>query len=165
MREEKIGTPIPSGSIYIGLCQSRAQASALRWQRAVVFIALNVPLANYVLSTGLQRNQTWDQYSLVALASLFGVALAHLWSGMVKREDKWIQFYTDRLVTIERTSGTESSILVFADESFPTVIRDGKQISFKRGLSTLSNGVRWIWYFCCVSACVMAVFTLGQKGL
>ncbi len=39
--EEKKGNPVPTGAMYIGLCQLRMQYVALRWQKAVAFMALN----------------------------------------------------------------------------------------------------------------------------
>lgn len=35
------GTKVPSGAMYVGLCQTRSQAANLRWQYALAFMALN----------------------------------------------------------------------------------------------------------------------------
>ena len=47
---EKKPILVPSSAMYIGVCQSRAQASTSRLQRTIVYMAANAALLGWVIN-------------------------------------------------------------------------------------------------------------------
>lgn len=164
MADEPKGMPVPSGSMYIAIAQLRGQASTARWQHAVVFLVLNVPLANWVreLCTSVTQGRV---LFLAALIGSIGIGLNRLWSGLVKRENRWIHFYTDILASIERARGTESGVLVFASEDFPSTLQTIEGLSFRRGIQLLSLSMMCLWILTSVVLFVWGVYMTGAGKL
>lgn len=151
--------PVPTGPMYIGICTTRAQAIAQRWQGVVVFIAANTALANilghiFEISTATKMFQ---MLSILAVATFFN----YIWFKLIERANSWIEFYTVQLIEIEKRSGTESGVTIFSSEFYPSV-------KLKKGEMRSSVGIRnmiGVVFGVCVIFDIVAVgYILYQLG-
>ncbi len=142
------GSPVPSGAMYIGLCTTRAQSANLRWQKAIVFMALNGAIGGWCFQVfEYGKANTLFGIAFIALV-MFGANL--LFKGLVSRANQWIDYFTERIESIERAYGTESGVFVFADDNYlakqstePLV----RGLRFRQGIQTLSTCMIGIWGF------------------
>lgn len=158
MAEEPKRGPVQSGSMYIAIAQLRGQASSARWQHAVIFMLLNIPIIGWVKDVA---TSTQARYVFAALlASALAAMMNALWVGLVIRENHWIQFYTNKLRDMEIV-GTESGVLVFAAPDFPSSAVKQVGVPFRSGISMLSAGITVLWLLACILLLVVAVFLWG----
>lgn len=162
MAEEPKRGPVQSGSMYIAISQLRGQASTARWQHAVVFMLLNIPIIGWVRDTAATGQA---RYVFAAFfVGLLATAMNYLWVGLVRRENHWIQFYTDKLRDMEQI-GTESGVLVFAAPDFPSSAVTQVGIPFRSGISLLSWGMTTLWVLACILLLIVAVYMWGAGKL
>ena len=64
MNQGKTGVPkVPTGSMYIGICTTRAQTIAQRWQATMVFLAVNSAIGNMLYVT-FKRGSAESMYKI-----------------------------------------------------------------------------------------------------
>jgi hypothetical protein len=164
MSEEKKSVPIPSGAMYIGLCQSRIQYVALRWQKALAFMALNGVMGNtmYQVANVSQANATFKVAGISAVA----VYLNFMWLRLTDRSNSWIAYYTKALEDMEKISGTESGVLVFGNEKYLSrpVSADEDTSTFRRLVRELSAFIGALWFLALVFSVLWGVYLAGQGG-
>jgi hypothetical protein len=152
MDQEKKVPPVPTGSMYIGVCTSRAQAIAQRWQATMAFIAINTTLGNIIFGTFNPESAR----KMFAASFIFLIATGFnaQWYQMFRRSNKWIEFYSKQLRAIEVTSSTESGVRIFSDFEIPSEKIGKMEIRTSQGILYISQ---WVLMFS-----VAAVFiTLG----
>jgi len=141
--------------MYIGLCQTRAQAAALRWQYAVVFMALNGAVGS-VCFNYLDYHKAGRMFP-IAIIAIFMLTGNGLFRGLVNRANQWIDYFTVAIEEIEKRAGTESGVLVFADVNYlakETAERFVHGLRFRNGIRALSDSMLLIWggvFLGCVS--------------
>ena len=149
---EKKRISLPSGSQYIGICQSRAQASSLRLQRAIVFMAANAALAGWFIN--LAEDMTKGRHVVyAAVICSLGSGLNFIWFRQILRENRFINFYTGCLAALEMAHGTETGVVIFSAVDFPAVVRPG-EMSFRTGLQIISFAGQVLWCVACAGALV-----------
>ncbi len=164
--QQRVGQPIQSGPMYIGLCQTRAQAAALRWQYAVVFMALNGVIGGWCLQ--LLDPSKVQVIGSIGIISLVMLGTNFLFRGLVSRANQWIDYFTIAIEKIESESGTESGVLVFSDPNY--LSKDVTQSSvqgfrFRRGIRTLSDSMIAIWGGIFIATLAWGMYVAGQGGI
>lgn len=163
--EGALGPPVPSGAMYIGLCQTRAQAAALRWQYAVVFMALNGVVGS-VCFNYIDYHKAGRMFP-IAIIALFMLAGNGLFRGLVNRANQWIDYFTVLIERIENAVGTESGIRTFSDPNY--LSKEATQplvrgLRFRHGIRALSDSMLLIWggvFLGCVS---WGAYLAGQNS-
>jgi hypothetical protein len=143
--------PISSDSLYDSVCSTRTQAIAQRWQAVIVFIAVQSLVINIL--SGIATSQDQHKVHIVLLVLIAGAAFTYFWLKLVKRSNRWINFYTDQLVEIEQVSGTESGITIFSNPKYPSINLGKGEIRSSSGIVTLI----WIvlgFYILAILVCV-----------
>lgn len=157
---------VPSGAMYIGLCQLRAQAANLRWQYAIVFMALNAAMGNLCFQLlALENRQKLVGVILIAFAAIL---VNYLWRGLVDRANQWIEYYTTLLRAIEEKYGTESGVLVFGDErylSYQEAESLVKGMRFRVGIKRLTDIVLGAWVLVVLSCVLWGTYLVGLGKL
>jgi hypothetical protein len=164
---KKSYTPLTAGQMYIGICTTRAQSANLRWQKAVVFMAINAVLANVCVSF-------WDHFinlkTGIPCVGLSAAALLinHHWGNLVDRANQWIDYYTSVLEKLEVESLREIGVLVFADPKYlsreltePKV----KGIRFREGIKYLTTIMFRFWLAVFFFFSCYGMYLLGQGRL
>jgi hypothetical protein len=144
--ESKDCKPVPSSSMYIGLCQTRAQAAVLRWQYAIVFMALNGVIGGWCFQ--LLRPDDMIRILGITLIALIMFFANLLFRGLVNRANQWIDYFTLAIEAVENKCGTETGIRVFSDPNY--LSKDVTQplvrgFRFRQGIRTLCDGMLLIW--------------------
>ena len=109
--------PVPSSSMYIGLCQMRATAAVLRWQYAIVFMASNGVVGNWCV-------QLFDPMSILKMGGIAFIAggmifVNLLFRGLVDRANQWIDYFTTGIEQVEDKFGTETGTRIFSNKDYP----------------------------------------------
>ncbi len=152
---------LPSAAMYMGICQTRAQSANLRWQKAIVFMAINAGLVNmgYVL---LDVSSSRKMIPIIVLEAV-AIWLNLLWGGLVDRANQWIGYYTTILKEIEEKAGTETGVLIFSSPTylsrFDTEVKGRR---FREGIKTLSELMKYLWMITFVSSLGYFIYILGQ---
>jgi len=162
-KKAKSGNPVPSSAMYIGLCQTRATAAILRWQYAIVFMALNGVAGGWCFQQ--LDPEKWFKMILVVFITLLMLLANLLFRGLVDRANQWIDYYTVAAENIELKFGTESGIFVFADQKYlakqaaePLV----KGWRFRSGIRILSISMVGVWGLVFLISLVWASVLIGQ---
>ena len=160
--EEKkpTGGPIPTSAMYIGICQSRAQASSSRLQRTIVYMAANAALLGWTInltSYGL-HGRYWIAPMLIAF---IGACMNFMWRRQVRRENRFIDFYTGCLGAMETRFGTETGVIIFSANDFPSAVR-AREISFRGGVKIMSVVAQILWGATCAGSLGWVIYTLGR---
>lgn len=159
------GAPVPSGSMYIGLCTTRAQSANLRWQKAIVFMALNGVIGGWCIQL-FKFGQADSLFAIACIAAVMFFANL-LFRGLVRRANQWIDYFTIAIEKIELKYGTETGVLVFSDPLYlakqaaePLV----KGFRFRKGITTLSDTMIAIWGGMFLISLVWAAYSAGHGG-
>lgn len=160
------GSPVPSGAMYIGLCTTRAQSANLRWQKAIVFMALNGAVSGWCFQ--LFSYESGTKLLGIALIAAIMIAINFLFRGLVNRANQWIDYFTVSIEDIELKYGTESGITVFANEQYlakQAAESLVKGLRFRQGIKTLSEAMLVLWVLVLIFALAGGAYILGKSGL
>lgn len=155
--------PVPSSAMYIGLCQTRAQAAVLRWQYAIVFMAFNGVVGGWCVPLV-------DKISVYKVGGLTFIAAAMifvnlLFRGLVDRANQWIDYFTVATEDVEKKFGTETGVLVFASKEYPgkeEMRRFVRGWRFRDGIRILSDAMVGTWVIVFFIAFAWTSILIGQ---
>lgn len=152
--------PIQSGPMYIGICATRAQAIAQRWQGVIVFITVNAGLTNILGSIFYieRASQVLKMLAVLIIATLFNYA----WFKLVERSNRWIDFYTERLREIENHSGTESGVSIFSSPEYPSIKVGKGEMRSSSGIRTIIQVALYSNITFDICAFLYVIYLLGQ---
>ena len=157
---------VPSGAMYIGLCQLRAQSASLRWQYAIVFMALNAAMGN--LCYQLLALEGRLKLITIVLTAAAAILINFLWRGLVDRANQWIEHYTAVLRAIEKARGTESGVFVFGDDQFLSYKETEslvKGMRFRTGIERLTDLVLAAWIAVVLACGLWGMYLAGLGKL
>lgn len=154
--------PVPTGPMYIGICATRAQAIAQRWQGVIVFIASNSALANILV--GIFYIGTASQMLKMLVILILATIFNYVWFKLIERANKWIEFYTIQLREMEEKSGTESGITIFSNEKYPSSNLNRGDVRSSSGIKYMIMAVLYACYACDVSAIAYILYQLGRSN-
>ena len=153
---------VPAGAMYIGLNTARAQAANLRWQYAIVFMALNGVMGNACFQY-FDRTGALALFPVILIAGL-ALYVNTLWRGLTDRANQWIEYYTTALESLEKV-GTESGVLVFAHKDYlsrPETEHLVRGHRFRRGIKTLNDIMLLVWFGALIALVLGAAVLYGQ---
>ena len=158
--------PVPSGSMYIGICNMRAQSVALRWQKTIVLATVNVTLmgvwVQYVSSA------TWTtSVGLCVVAFAFSGLNARYAHGLAERSSQWIEYYTEKLRMIEDVHGTESGVRIFSDPEYISRMEmehKVRGIRFRKGMQGIVSGIAATWLVLGIASALVVAYNLGKAS-
>lgn len=154
--------PLPSGAMYIGICNLRAQSVRLRWQKIVVLITINLAVAGLCVRFITHTDPV--HLGLFALVALLSIILNRLGYGLAERSNQWIVYYTEKLNAIEESYGTESGVLIFSDREYISKRETEhlvRGIRFRRGVESIVGIMLWLWRAAFFITCIMLAYQLG----
>lgn len=162
MAVEKKGQPIPSGSMYLAWSNARMGYVALRWAKAVGFMALNG-----VGGTILYQNFTYSTARPLIALTMVCIAMAgfnFIWLHLTWRSNEWIEIYVRKLDEMEQASGTESGIIMFSDPEYLSRPQDQKKDkrSARRKLNEMATFIFIIWSGIGGMCFISAIYMLGR---
>lgn len=155
---------VPSGAMYIGLCQTRAQATILRWQYAVAFITLNGVVVT-LCSSLFDLRSAWKMAGIAVILMVMAW-FNREWKLLNARTNQWVDHYTTLLGNIEAAHGTESGVLVFSAEGYlsksatDSLVRGDRFRAIITRLSTVTLALSCAGF---AAAVLCAVYLAGQK--
>ncbi len=156
---------VPSAAMYIGLNTARAQAANLRWQYAIVFMALNGVMGNLCFQN-FERSTSLKLLPVIFIGGL-AVGVNYLWRGLTDRANQWIEYYTNGLINLEN-AGTHSGVLVFAHKDYLSKSETEhlvKGLRFRRGIKTLNDIMLGVWGVALIALVLLAAILVGQGKL
>lgn len=162
MAEKKHGNPIQSGSMYLAWSNTRMAYVALRWAKAVGFIALNGVAGSIVYQT-FNYTSHRQMFSL-AFISLMMTGLNWVWLRLTRRTNAWIAFYVRKLEEMELASGTESGVLMFSDKEYLSRPQDkkGDKISASKHMNEMAVIILVIWFGFFLACLGSAIYLVGK---
>ncbi|HWO07584.1 MAG TPA: hypothetical protein VNM40_03295 [Candidatus Paceibacterota bacterium] len=157
--------PVPSGAMYIGLCQTRAQAAVLRWQYAFVFMALNGVVGGWCLQLLKPPEVLWIfGVSAISIVMIFA---NYLFRGLVVRSNQWIDYFTIAIEHIEEKSGTETGVRVFSDPNYlsrPSTQPQVQGFRFRQGIRSLYDIMVGLWITVAIVSVIYGAYLYGKAA-
>ena len=123
--EKPTPKPITSGLAFSGVCNVRNTEAHLRWQGAQVSFLLNLPAFAAVAFRLIVPPGIKELALIFAGSFIFAVAnLFHL--QVIRRDNKHLDLWNDKLDELERMNGIEGGIRVFSSRRYRK-LRNGRQ--------------------------------------
>ena len=166
MSETSKPVPLPSGAMYIGICNMRAQSVTLRWQKTIVLATVNVTLMG-VWFQFFKYNEVWLLAVLCVLATIASLLNFRYAHGLAERSSQWIEYYTRVLKLLEEASGTETGIRAFSDPEYISRMdmeHHVRGIRFRKGMQSIVLGIAWTWLLGALVSGLLVAYHLGRVG-
>ena len=143
-KAKKTGGRMMSGLILNALMNARNNETQLRWHGSVFVFTLNLPALYWVLTKLLGKFPITVQDAMLFLIMSLGVcALNVIWYHILRRDNRFIAFWNDKLIELENKNGTQGDIDIFTSERYARITASRGRVQHRLELVTYAIIIIW----------------------